>query len=795
MSEDRPSSVVKVVRAALLASLAASAVAACSGGGGGGSPPGPPPPILPPSPPPPPPPPAGLPPFPPPVAPPSSFETSEYRGSLFSQDRDTSTELIRASSAYSLGATGQGITVAVIDTNVDTSISELTGQIIGSHDVVSGRAATDIDIDGHGTMVSSIIVARKNSVGVHGVAYEAKVLAIRADTPGSCQTTGEDEGCKFSDGRLITAINYAVANGAKIINMSLGGDGAISSQLRAAIVNATNQGVLFTIAAGNEGAAPSGTDPAKGTVPSEPAIIATDPAVNGRVVAVGAVDRNGVMPTFSNRAGSTASQYLLAPGVSLVIPGVDDNVRLPGDPSCTGSQTTGCNDTDTDGDYWLGSGTSFASPAVAGALALMLDLFPNITPENALRALLETADDYVTTTPDAVLGITAGVGTDAVGGRGILNLQRAFSPIGTTSFNFEGEQVALATALGPASGALGDWVENSGAFDGLVFQDKFQRGFRIGATRTSAARTTFNDFSLRADYARGQARAVALGDAQISWFNAPRPAYDPRTPWVEAPDPTFQLSYTFADSKVSLGRGGGPQRLTPGLTLVDDPSGPATLGSGDSWTSFSQSVGPMTLDVRTSSGFTRSASSIGVGTGGNDWAVRLGYSSLADTQTTLGGAFQSRFGGDDQTRLSALSLEASRDIGAWTFSGAVEAADARVDTMNVSGLWTSAWSLSAQHPFAGGAIRFSVAQPRRAEGGHLAFNAPIEITKEGRILYEPRLAGLTPSGRELDLEAAWTTRLGDLTTFEAAAALSSQPNHVADAETEAAVWLSLRHAW
>ncbi len=92
-------------------------------------------------------------------------------------------------------------------------------------------------------------------------------------------------------------------------------------------------------------------------------------------------------------------------------------------------------------------------------------------------------------------------------------------------------------------------------------------------------------------------------------------------------------------------------------------------------------------------------------------------------------------------------------------------------------------------------MRFSVAQPRRAEGGHLAFNAPIEITKEGRILYEPRLAGLTPSGRELDLEAAWTTRLGDLTTFEAAAALSSQPNHVADAETEAAVWLSLRHAW
>ena len=55
--------------------------------------------------------------------------------------------------------------------------------------------------------------------------------------------------------------------------------------------------------------------------------------------------------------------------------------------------------------------------------------------------------------------------------------------------------------------------------------------------------------------------------------------------------------------------------------------------------------------------------------------------------------------------MSAISLEARRDVGAWTFSGSLEAASARVDTLNVSGLWTSAWSLSAQHPFAGGAMR------------------------------------------------------------------------------------------
>lgn len=726
-----------------------------------------------PGPPPPPPPPSPS----PPVIPPSTFETSEYRGLSFVSGNRSGLAQIHASSAYSRGATGQGITVAVIDTGVVSTISELQGQIVGSHDVnATGRSSTDVDADGHGTLVSSVIVAKKDGVGIHGVAYEAKVLSIRADTHDSCADTADDEGCSFSDSSIISAINYAVSNGAKIINMSLGGEGNISTQLKNAIVSATNSGVLFAISAGNDGAAPTSTDPAEGTRPSEPAIVAGDPAVNGRVVAVGSVGPNGQMPTYSNRAASTANFYLLAPGGAGVS---GQNLVVAG----------------SDGGYYSVSGTSFAAPHVAGALALMLDLFPNITPENALLALLESADDYVTTTPDAVLGINAAAGTDTVGGRGILNLERAFSPIGTTSFNFGGEPVELATALAPARGALGDWAEHSGAFNGLVFQDKFERGFRVDSTHMSAARSTFSDFSLRADYARGQARAVEIGDAQISWFNAPPPSYDPRTPWMEDPEPTFQLSYSLANAEVSVGRGGGPERLTPGMMLIDDPSGPATLGSGDSWTSFAQSFGPMMLDVRTSNGLTRNSSSIGIGAVGEDWGMRLGYSALKDTQATLGGAFQSRFGGEDSTRLSAISLEASRDLGAWTLSGSLEAASARVDMMNVSGLWTSAWSLSAQHPFAGGALRFSAAQPRRAEGGQLAFNAPIEVTRSGSILYAPRTANLTPSGRELDLEAAWVTRLGDLTTLETALALSAQPNHVADAEAETAVWVSLRHAW
>jgi hypothetical protein len=307
---------------------------------------------------------------------------------------------------------------------------------------------------------------------------------------------------------------------------------------------------------------------------------------------------------------------------------------------------------------------------------------------------------------------------------------------------------------------------------------------------------------MRADYARGQAHAASLGNATLSWFNAPQPAYDPRTPWAEAPEATFSLHYAFSEAgEVSVGRGnGGPERLTPAMSLVNDPSGPASLGSGEEWTSMKQSFGPVTMDMRSSSGDGRNGSSFGIGhyaaaKNGEEWGVRLGLATMEDANSALGGSLQSRFGGDDETKMSAMSLEASRELGVWTFSGSVEAAQAKISALNVSGLWTSAWSASAQTPFAGGALRFTAAQPRRAEGGELSFTAPVGLTKRNRVIYEDRVASLTPSGRELDIEAAWSAKLGEQTTFETAIALSSQPNHIESAKSESALWLSLRHQW
>jgi hypothetical protein len=808
---DRPQSsvakavITKAVRAALLVSLTAASLAACAGGGGG-SPPAPPPPINPPPPPPPLPPP---PPPPPPAGPPASFfETTEYRGSGFSAypTLGPGLEQIKASSAYAAGATGTGIKIAIIDTNVHSDISELTGRVAETHDMCAAanacgigsaaRLSTDIDSSGHGTIVSTIAVGNKNNAGTHGVAWGAQVMSIRADRPGSCQETGPDEGCAFADPVVANAIDYAIANGAKVINLSLGGEIDASQTLENAIRRAAAAGVLVVIAAGNEGEA-NGTTEMTGAFPTEPANIAGETASLGMVVAVGAINRAGAMPTFSNRAGHTQTFYLLAPGADLIVAGPDDNVVFPTRPDCSATVTTGCNDLDTDGDFLgPGAGTSFAAPHVSGALALMLHAFPNISPQTALQILLDTATDYITTTPDTVLGINAAAGVDPVGGRGLLNLQAAFAPQGAMSVAFGMEKIPLAMTVSPAGGAMGDWIEHSGALNGIIFQDRYMRGFRLDQARLSTARAPFADFAMRAAYARGQGHAFGVGPATLSWFSAPRATYDPRMPWADEPDATFTFSYALsATTQVSVGRGGGPERLTPALSLMQDPSGPATLGSGDEWTSMKQTFGPVTMDLRSSSGGGRNANSVGLGHYGKDWGVRLGFARLEDANTALGGSLQSRFGGEDQTKMSAMSLEGSKDLGRWTLSGSLEAANANIDELAVTGLWTSSWSLSAQTEFAGGALRFSAAQPRRAEGGEISFTAPVFLTRRGRIVYEDRVAGLTPSGRELDLETAWSASLGPMTMVEAAVAYSIEPNHIASAKPESAAWLSLRHQW
>ena len=272
--------------------------------------------------------------------------------------------------------------VGVVDGGINTDSAEFTGRIHqDSNDFAGSRGIKDEG--GHGNAVSSAIAAAKNGTGAHGMAFDASLLVLRTDTPGSCATDDpddpDDDGCSHLSSAIAAGINQARISGARVLNISLGGDSA-GSQVRNAIASATAAGTIVVVSAGNAGnAAPDG--------------FAAEVAAsgNGLVIIAGSVGETNGISTFSNRAGTQAANFLTALG---------ERVRA----------------NDHEGTAFLWSGTSFSAPQISGAAALLAQAFPNLTGTQIVQLLLTSARD-------------AGVaGTDDVYGRGILDIAAAFQP-------------------------------------------------------------------------------------------------------------------------------------------------------------------------------------------------------------------------------------------------------------------------------------------------------------------------------------------------------------------------------
>ncbi len=278
------------------------------------------------------------------------------------------TDLINAPTAWNNGYTGKGTIVAVLDTGVDYNHQDLKNNIWTNSKEIAGNGIDDdgngyiddakgwnfndsnnnvLDNNGHGTHVSGTIAAENNGIGVTGIAYDAKIMAVKVlDAQGS-----------GSYASIAKGIYYAVDNGAKIINMSLGGSSS-NDTLESAIDYASKKGVIVVMAAGNEG----------DSLPSYPARYAYNSGV-----AVGAVDKNNSFANFSNRSGSKEITYVTAPGVD-VYSTVPNN------------------------QYANYTGTSMATPHVAGAIALMLSANLNLT-ETQIRSILSTTSANNTNNP------------------------------------------------------------------------------------------------------------------------------------------------------------------------------------------------------------------------------------------------------------------------------------------------------------------------------------------------------------------------------------------------------------
>jgi subtilisin family serine protease len=305
----------------------------------------------------------------------------------------SSDSVLDVPSAWELSQ-GAGVTVAVVDSgarldhpdlapNIWTNFDEVPGNGIDDdhngfvddvHGVDLTTAAPQQDLsdgNGHGTHVAGIIAAAANGRGVVGVAPKARIMTVKVlDAAGQGTTAGVEAG-----------IRYAVANGARIINLSLAGDSP-DPRVDAAIAYAAQANVLVVAAAGNEGRDidVQPTYPAAIVAPNLISVAATTPD-NGRDIA-----------SFSNY-GQLAVQ-----------------VAAPGDGILSTSNT---------GDYVQESGTSMAAPMVSGVAALMASANPRLGAadlralllQSAVRSPLHVAAGYVDALHSVLAAATA-VGSD-----------------------------------------------------------------------------------------------------------------------------------------------------------------------------------------------------------------------------------------------------------------------------------------------------------------------------------------------------------------------------------------------
>lgn len=258
-------------------------------------------------------------------------------------------------SADSLGS--EDVVVAVIDTGVNTSHKELEGALWEDAEGHNGYNAYNgnydvTDLDGHGSNVAGIITMRANDFGFVGIAPNVKLMPLKAAS-GSAS---------FTDSNILKCLNFAIENGADVINMSFGGQ-SLSKTMATAYQRAAGKSVLIA-AAGNDGLSAT-------AAPHYPA------ACNGviGVMSYGSyknkdltnyTNDNGELSGFSNYDESGIYYQLAAPGVNIA--GISNK---------------------NNSSFTYLSGTSQASPIVAGTAALYLSTHPGATPYQVRNALIE----------------------------------------------------------------------------------------------------------------------------------------------------------------------------------------------------------------------------------------------------------------------------------------------------------------------------------------------------------------------------------------------------------------------
>ncbi|MFI7534708.1 S8 family serine peptidase [Streptosporangium sp. NPDC049376] len=254
---------------------------------------------------------------------------------------------------------GVGVTVALVDSDVDAQVPELRGRVtVGPEMGSAGPVGDDAKEVWHGTAMASLIAGGgRGEGGLLGIAPEARVLSlplILRDSEQSAPPLPEQDRRTGTNSPVARAIRYAADHGAKVVSMSLGAYGPQKSE-REAVSYALAKGVVLVAAAGNDGETPYAV--------KKDTSFWSFPAGYSGVIGVGAVNERSEPAGFSS---DNLSVLVSAPGVEVP-------VVVPG------------------GGYRPSDGTSSAAALVAGVAALIKAKYPDMPPYLVARALSSTA--------------------------------------------------------------------------------------------------------------------------------------------------------------------------------------------------------------------------------------------------------------------------------------------------------------------------------------------------------------------------------------------------------------------
>lgn len=289
---------------------------------------------------------------------------------------------INATKVWELGINGTGINISVIDTGINASHPDIEGRVIKWVDFVNGNNTIPYDDHGHGTHVAGTAGGNGKSGITTGVAPNVNLFAVKVmDKTGS-----------GNDSDVIRGIEWSVENNANVISMSLGDPASLWKDSNCDLNYPTMAGVInnvialnitVVVAAGNSGN--SGV---------------LFPGCISNMITVGAVDSSDLITYFSSTGYSMRDHGIVAPGLRIT----------------SLSSTSG---------YRLSSGTSMATPHVAGTVALFLDAAnrqgTSLTPAQIKSIFNTTSID---------LGIS---GNDNIYGAGRINVFRAVNAVNTTT--------------------------------------------------------------------------------------------------------------------------------------------------------------------------------------------------------------------------------------------------------------------------------------------------------------------------------------------------------------------------